>query len=83
MDAQGHADCQTGQTGYTDGPIAKSGSKYPPSNLDNPSDPTAFQNWEQTRGGGSHVAWDTDIPGLRGPSFVAQHLGIDSSSDVP
>src|SRR4051794_20987812 len=46
VDAQGHADCQTGQTGYTDGPINQSGSKYPPANIDNPSDPTAFKAWE-------------------------------------
>jgi ABC-type transporter Mla subunit MlaD len=83
VDAQGNADCQTGQTGYTDGPINFGGSKYQPANLDNPSDPTAFKNWENTRGGGSHTDYDTDIPGLRGPSFVTQRLGIDSLKDVP
>src|SRR4051812_48399116 len=66
VDAQGNADCQTGQTGYTDGPINQGGSKYPPATLDNPSDPTAFKQWENTKGGGSHTNFDTDLPGLRG-----------------
>jgi hypothetical protein len=83
VDAQGNADCQTGQTGYTDGPIVKSGSKYAPAPLDNPNDPNAFKKWENTVGGGSHVTWDTDLPGLAGPSFVAKRLGIDSLKDVP
>jgi ABC-type transporter Mla subunit MlaD len=83
VDAQGNADCQTGQTGYTDGPITQGGSKYAPANLDNPNDPNAFNQWENTKGGGSHVDWDTDIPGLRGPSFVTQRLGIHSLRDVP
>jgi hypothetical protein len=83
VDAHGNADCQTGQTGYTDGPINQAGSKYPPANLDNPSDPNAFKNWEDTKGGGSHTNWDTDLPGLRGPTFVAQRLGIHKLSDVP
>jgi virulence factor Mce-like protein len=83
VDAQGRADCQTGQTGYTDGPINQSGSKYPPANIDNPSDPTAFKAWESSKGGGSHTDYDTDLPGLRGPSFVTQRLGINSLHDVP
>ena len=83
VDAQGRADCQTGQTGYINGPWSPSGSKYAPANLDNPSDPQAFQNWENTQGGGSHTNWGTDLPGLRGPSFVTQKLGIDSLSKVP
>jgi ABC-type transporter Mla subunit MlaD len=80
VDAQGNADCQTGQTGYTDGPLTQSGSKYPPADI-KPGE--SFNDWENTKGGGSHVDWDTDLPGLRGPSFVAQKLGIDSLKDVP
>jgi ABC-type transporter Mla subunit MlaD len=83
VDAQGNADCQAGQTGYADGPINVGGSKYAPANLDDPSNPAAFKEWENTKGGGSHTAWDSDIPGLRGPSFVTRRLGIDSVKDVP
>jgi hypothetical protein len=83
VDAQGRADCQAGQTGYTDGPINQGGSKYPPANLDNPSDPTAFKQWEKTQAGGSHTTFDSDLPGLRGPTFVGQRLGINSVQDVP
>ena len=83
VDAQGRADCQAGQTGYTDGPINSGGSKYPPANLDNPGDPTAFKQWEKTQAGGSHTTFDSDLPGLRGPTFVAQRLGINSVQDVP
>jgi hypothetical protein len=80
VDAQGRADCQTGQSGYTDGPNVKGGSKYPPSAI-GPND--NFNNWEDAHGGGSHVTFDSDLPGLRGPTFVGQRLGIDSLSKVP
>ena len=52
IDAQGNADCQTGQTGYLDGPLATD-FRYPPSN-----NPNAL--------GGSHVVVDPDTPGLAG-----------------
>jgi virulence factor Mce-like protein len=83
VDAAGHADCQAGQTGYVDGPLVKSGSRYAPATLSDPQNPASFKNWENTQGGGSHVSWDGDLPGLRGPSFVGQRLGIDSLSKVP
>jgi phospholipid/cholesterol/gamma-HCH transport system substrate-binding protein len=83
VDAQGNADCQTGQTGYVDGPVNFGGSKYQPAPLDDPSNPAAFKEWENTKGGGSHTNFDTDLPGLRGPTFVTKRLGIDSLSDVP
>jgi virulence factor Mce-like protein len=54
IDAQGNADCQTGQTGYLDGPLAED-FRYPPSN--NPA-----------QLGGSHVVLDPDTPGLAGPT---------------
>ena len=54
IDAQGNADCQTGQTGYLDGPLA-TGFRYPPSN-------------DPNRLGGSHVVLDPDTPGLAGPT---------------
>jgi virulence factor Mce-like protein len=52
IDAQGNADCQTGQTGYLDGPLAE-GFRYPPTN-------------DPNRLGGSHVVVDPDTPGLAG-----------------
>ena len=55
IDAQGNADCQTGQRGYLDGPLV-SGGRYPPSN-------------SPAEGGGSHVVLDSDYPGLAGPTY--------------
>lgn len=52
IDAQGNADCQTGQTGYLDGPLAED-FRYPPTN-------------DPNRLGGSHVVVDPDTPGLAG-----------------
>ena len=54
IDAQGNADCQVGQTGYLDGPLAE-GFRYPPTN-------------DPNRLGGSHVVLDPDTPGLAGPT---------------
>jgi virulence factor Mce-like protein len=54
IDAQGNADCQTGQNGYLDGPLYEDG-RYPPSN-------------DPNRLGGSHVVVDPDTPGLHGPT---------------
>jgi virulence factor Mce-like protein len=54
IDAQGNADCQTGQTGYLDGPLAED-FRYPPTN-------------DVNRLGGSHVVVDPDTPGLAGPT---------------
>src|SRR5436190_1874761 len=83
VDAQGHADCEAGQTGYPDGPLVKSGSKYPPSDLPTNASSDQFKAWENAHGGGSHVAWDRDTPGLAGPSYVTGRMGIHSLSDVP
>ena len=61
VDSGGNADCQVGQAGYLDGPLAE-GSPYPPSN-------------DPAQGGGSHVVFDSDFPGLRGPTFTGlKHL---------
>jgi virulence factor Mce-like protein len=54
IDAQGNADCQTGQSGYLDGPLATD-NRYPPSNNPNQL-------------GGSHVVLDPDQPWLSGPT---------------
>jgi hypothetical protein len=78
VDAQGRADCQTGQYGYLDGPWNKD-PKYQPANQGGKS----IEEWENTSGGGSHVTYDSNIPGLMGPSYVGRRLGIDSLDDVP
>jgi virulence factor Mce-like protein len=64
IDEQGNADCQVGQAGFLDGPLA-TGSPYPPSN-----DPAQL--------GGSHVVFDSDFPGSRGPTFK----GLNSLREV-
>jgi virulence factor Mce-like protein len=83
VDARGNADCQAGQYGYIDGPRNAPDAKYKPANLDNPQDPNAFKNWENTVGGGSHTSTLMDHPGLAGPTFVGQKLGIQSLRQVP
>jgi virulence factor Mce-like protein len=80
VDAQGNADCQTGQTGYINGPRYNSGHAYGPAALPPGGD---FKTWEATQSGGSHVVLDTDLPGLVGPSYVARRLGINNLKDVP
>jgi virulence factor Mce-like protein len=82
VDADGRADCQAGQYGYMDGPLNGPDAKYPPANIDNPSDPTAFKAWENAHGGASHTSTLMDHPGLAGPTFVGQRLGINSVQDV-
>ena len=54
IDAQGNADCQIGNTGYLDGPLATD-FRYQPTN-------------DPNRLGGSHVVVDPDTPGLAGPT---------------
>jgi virulence factor Mce-like protein len=82
VDARGNADCQVGQYGYMDGPLNAPDAKYKPANLDNPADPSAFKRWENTVGGGSHTSTLMDHPGLAGPTFVGQKLGINNVKDV-
>jgi virulence factor Mce-like protein len=68
IDAQGNADCQTGQSGYLSGPLLTHG-RYPP---DSDADGVFI-------GGGSHVVKDADTPGLAGPTFT----GVPRLKDVP
>ncbi|HEX6712654.1 MAG TPA: hypothetical protein VF066_04685, partial [Thermoleophilaceae bacterium] len=82
VDAQGNADCQVGQYGYMDGPLNGPDAKYPPAALDNPKDPKAYNEWEKTKGGASHTSTLMDHPGLAGPTFVGEKLGIRSLKDV-
>jgi virulence factor Mce-like protein len=80
VDAQGHADCQAGQTGYTNGPLYTSGHKYAPADI---APGQTFKDWEAKNAGGSHTTFDSNIPGLAGGSYVARRLGIDKLSDLP
>jgi virulence factor Mce-like protein len=83
VDAHGNADCQAGQYGYINGPRNAPDAKYKPAPLANPQDPSAFKNWENTVGGGSHTSTLMDHPGLAGPTFVGQKLGIQNLRQVP
>ena len=80
VDAQGNADCQVGQWGYLDGPLAPTYSRYPADlSAGNPAGDGTFM------GGGSHVVVDRDIPGNRGPTWVnreTKELGPKSIDDV-
>src|SRR4051794_24028937 len=79
VDAHGNADCQAGQYGYFDGPLNGPDAKYPPANI-NPGE--TFQQWENRAGGASHTSTLMDHPGLAGPTFVGQRLGINNLKDV-
>jgi virulence factor Mce-like protein len=83
VDAKGNADCQTGQTGYTDGPVNPADAKYKPSDLPTNASPSDFNAWEDAHGGGSHTVFNSDLPGLSGPTYVGKKLGINSLNDVP
>ena len=70
IDAKGNADCQIGNSGYIDGPLARNG-RYAPAD-DNP-------NFDLNDAGGSHVVMDADTPGLAGPTFN----GVPNLKAVP
>jgi hypothetical protein len=74
IDAKGNADCQIGNSGYIDGPLPKTGGRYP-AHADT-QDPAEF---DRSFGGGSHVVAEADTPGLAGPTFN----GVPSLKDVP
>jgi virulence factor Mce-like protein len=78
VDARGDADCQAGQYGYIDGPHNLN-PKYQPADIGANEN---FNDWEDAHGGGSHTSTRMDHPGLAGPTFVGQHLGITSLKDV-
>jgi virulence factor Mce-like protein len=79
VDAQGNADCQAGQYGYMDGPLNGPDAKYPPADI-KPGE--SFKEWENRAGGASHTSTLMDHPGLAGPTFVGEKLGIRSLKDV-
>lgn len=84
IDSAGHADCETGQNGYPNGPLPAAGTpesgRYPPANAgptfnpNNPSDP-----FYQNQAGGSHNVVAPNTPGLAGPTFT----GVKNLKDVP
>lgn len=79
VDARGNADCQAGQYGYIDGPWNAPGAKYSPADI---APGESFKDWENSRGGGSHTSTKDDHPGLAGPTFVGERLGIRNLKDV-
>jgi virulence factor Mce-like protein len=84
IDANGNADCETGQNGYLSGPLPASGTpesgRYPPAkagsgfNANNPNDPFYLN-----QAGGSHNVVAPNTPGLAGPTFK----GVPNLKDVP
>jgi virulence factor Mce-like protein len=70
VDGRGRADCQAGQTGYLSRLVTD--GRYPPETDE-----------ENFLGGGTHVVFDPNTPGLRGGTFKSRDLGIDSLGDVP
>jgi hypothetical protein len=77
IDARGNADCQIGNSGYLDGPLARNG-RYPPANADVTSSSDLNRFWAN-EAGGSHVVADADTPGLAGPTFN----GVPNLRSVP
>jgi ABC-type transporter Mla subunit MlaD len=71
IDAQGNADCQTGQAGWIRGPLA-SGNRYGPGVVPSTGDPT----------GGNWPVLQDNLPGLRGGTYVTRKLGIKNLKDV-
>ena len=80
IDAQGNADCQSGQTGYLAGPLVDF-ERYG-SQADTATSGTPTTDWYRTKAGGSHVVVADNTPGLAGGTYVSRRLGIDSLSTV-
>jgi virulence factor Mce-like protein len=71
IDAQGNADCQRGQEGFPNGPLA-TGARYGKGELP-----------DGTAAGGNAPNTDNDYPILSGGTFKSRELGIDNLKDVP
>ncbi len=82
IDAQGNANCQQGQNGYTEGPITGLPpgvpARYPPATVQNTSDETQLMNFEQNQAGGSHSVRG-NYPLLEGTTYT----GVPNLRDVP
>jgi len=71
IDAQGNADCQRGQEGYPNGPLA-TGGRYGKGQLP-----------DGTPAGGNAINTDDNYPILSGGTNVTRRLGIKNLKDVP
>ena len=76
IDAQGNADCEIGQTGYTDGPLGK--GRYP-AHGPVPGDDADYTQFNRRFAGGSHTSLVPHIPGLQGTTFN----GLPNLQSVP
>jgi virulence factor Mce-like protein len=87
VDAQGNANCQIGQYGYTQfPPPSPFKPRYKPANVTPTNNPvqleTELQNFQNTKGGGSHVVGpgqDEVYNELAGPTYT----GVPNLKDVP
>jgi virulence factor Mce-like protein len=85
IDAQGNADCQTGQSGFKTGPAnlpftdANIQESYRSASVDDPSDESQIREFDRTHAGGSHTVNESNDPGLSGPTFT----GLPNLADVP
>ena len=70
IDAQGNADCETGQVGYVRGPLARN-SRYKPGTLP-----------DGTPTGGNFPVTQSNFPILVGGTYKARELGLNHLRDV-
>jgi virulence factor Mce-like protein len=78
IDAQGNANCLTGQFGYLDGPLINEPGPYEPADGEVDNDGT-YNTWSAEHAGGSHEVIDNTPPFLYGPTFT----GVKNLRDVP
>jgi len=79
IDAQGNANCVAGNWGYIDR-FPGSKGRYPAANgAPDPDGSGLYNNFQATKGGGSHVIAENDLPFLHGPTYT----GLPSLQDVP
>ena len=78
IDAQGNANCTAGNWGYVDRYLGSVG-RYPPANGEPDPGTGLFNEFQATKGGGSHVIVENDHPFLHGPTFT----GVKHLRDVP
>jgi virulence factor Mce-like protein len=86
IDAQGNADCEMGQRGFSVGPNNGPNTRgnydptYKPRNVADPTNFNQVQQFDQLYAGGSHTSNANDLPGpLHGPTFT----GVPSLRSVP
>ena len=82
IDAQGNADCQTGQWGYLAGPLDDVDVPRYPAVADTTDTGTPTTDWYRKFAGGSHVVVGDNTPGLAGGTFATRRLGIATLQDA-